>query len=56
MAASLGKMTVPVFAKIGAREYDIGTIEIDIEVTPSGKVKAPKPREFAMALKKARVR
>lgn len=54
MAKSLGKVTVPIFARIGAKEVEIGKVELDMEVLPSGKVKPPTRAAFIRALKKVR--
>lgn len=54
--AKLSKMTIPIFAKVGSRGFEIGKVEIDVEILPSGKVKAPSPAAFIRALKKAKVR
>lgn len=54
MAKTVGKMQIPIFAKIGAREIEIGGVELDVKITSSGKVVPPSRREFLAALKKVR--
>ena len=56
MAKALATMTIPIFAKIGGREIEIGTLDLDLKVMPSGAVKAPRPPEIIRALKKLKVR
>lgn len=53
MAACLGTITVPIYAKFGGREYHVGDVTLDVK-TSGGKVKAPTAREVVAALRKIR--
>jgi hypothetical protein len=53
MAASLGTITVPIYAKFGGKEYHVGDVTLDAK-TSGGKVKTPSVREIVAALRKIR--
>lgn len=52
MAKTFGTMAIPIIARFMGRDYEIGVLEIEVEATPSGKVKPPSAREIKQALKK----
>lgn len=52
MAKPFGTMAIPIFARFMGRDHEIGALEIEVEATPSGKVKAPNAREIKRALKR----
>lgn len=52
--ATLGAVTMPVFVRIGDfKEVEVGTLTLDLEATPGGRVKPPALREIKAALRKA---
>lgn len=54
MAKAVASIKVPIFAKFGGKEYEIGVVEMDCKVQPTGRIVAPTPRDFIAALRKAR--
>lgn len=54
MAASLGTMKLPVLVRYAGKEYEVGTLELEIKVGPGGKPKAPTAREIERAFRKVR--
>ena len=53
MAAGIGTITVPIYAKFGGKEFHVGDLTLDLK-TVGGKVKAPSTREVVAALRKIR--
>lgn len=52
MATTTATMKLPVYVRVGGREVELGVLELDVKVQPSGRLTQPLPREVKAALRK----
>lgn len=52
MAADMGKLTIPVYARVASKEIKLGTLTLDVKVAGNGRVKIPSTTEIKRALRK----
>lgn len=50
--AATAKVTFPVLVRIAGKDIEIGAIEFDVKVSPSGRISAPSARELKAATRK----
>ena len=52
MTATTATIKVPVYVRVAGREIELGVLDLDVKVQPSGRLSAPQPREIKAALRK----
>lgn len=50
--AATAKITVPVLVRVNGKDFEIGTLELAVKMTASGKVQPPSVREVRAAIRK----
>lgn len=52
MANVTGTIKIPIFARLGSKDIEVGALEVDVKVTPGGRLVSPSSREIQAALRK----
>lgn len=52
--ASTATIKVPVSVEIGGKRIEIGTLEIDVKVSPGGRIIAPSSQQIRQAMKRVK--
>lgn len=46
------QVTMPVLVRVGGKDIEVGTLTVDVKVSPSGRISTPTAREVKAALRK----
>lgn len=50
--AAVATMNVQIIARVGSKDVEVGTLSLDVKLSPAGRIKTPSTREIKAALRK----